>query len=40
MSEEASREYMNPGLIPDRSSDTEEEEDNDDEEPKDDDVDE
>ena len=41
MSNEASREYMDPNLIPDRSSDTEEvEEDDDDDEPEDDDVDE
>ena len=40
-SQEASREYMDPYLIPDRSSDTEEvEEDDDDDEPEDDDVDE
>jgi len=49
-SKEASREYMDPDLIPDRSSDTEEEEDteeedeeeeeDDDDEPEDDDVDE
>ena len=46
LSEEASREYMDPDLIPNRSSDTEEvedteeEDDDDDDEPKDDDVDE
>ena len=39
-SEEASREYMDSDLIPDKISDTEEEEDDDDDEPKDDDVDE
>jgi hypothetical protein len=44
--EEASREYMDPDLIPDRSSDTEEEdseeeeEEDDDDEPEDNDVDE